>query len=155
MTGRRLAGIVLLAALSANGCHPKPDSGHDLDVGGCATAYARRVLSPAGPVLDVVAHHCLTTTDPTYRVASRIWLHLSDDIRAVRVRTDGADSAPTVISREDLERRYGPILSQGRKNELVWLLLPVGLLACATLMTIAVYGAVRGGVFIVTFRTDR
>lgn len=147
---RALAGALLLAALGTTGCQRPPDRGQDVDVGGCAPAHIQR--SPTAPVLDVTTDGCLGTVHPVRRLAGIAWLQLPDDIDVVRIRSAGPDSAPTMLTRADLERRHGPTPRPDRDDDLLFLLLPVGLLAYVSLIVLAAYGAVRAGVFVAVVR---
>ena len=147
-----LAGVLLLTTLGTAGCHPQVDRGYELEVGGCAPAHVWQ--DPTSSALAITTDGCLSTVDPIRRLAGIAWLHLPDDIHIVRIRTAGHDSAPTVLTRADLERRHGSIPRRERGDE-IWLLLPVGLLAYWSLIALAAYGTARAGVFVAFVRSRR
>lgn len=155
MNGLRcgLTALVLLGALSVAGCDTHVDRGFELDVGGCAPAHVER--NPAAPVLDITTEGCPGAADPIARLAATAWRRLPHGADVVRIRIAGAGSAPAVITRADLELRHGPTPRQQQGDDLVWLMLPVGLIAFAALTLLAAYGASRAGVVVVLTRTSR
>lgn len=145
-----LLGLLLAAALATTGCQRQGDQRQEIDIAGCAIAHV--VRDPSGTVLDITADGCARSIDPVDRLGRMAWLRLPDDAAFARVRTDGADSASTLLSRAELEDRYGPVPRRENGNGPLPLLLPVALVGFAILLGTAVYKSVRRGVIVVMYR---
>ena len=147
---RGLLAVVLVAGLSACGAGI-PQMTYDVDVTGCGKAQVRRMPTSDSTVLDVVVDELPGVADPTSRIARVIWRGLSSSIDLMRVRSVGSSSSPVVLTRAQLDHRYGPINpDRDTTDELLWMtLLLVPVTAAGAIVLLARIGRRTGLILIV------
>lgn len=159
---RLLAAAVLLAVAYLWVQLPDDDLARRV---GCSSVTVQRINVGADVLVVVHADGCRipqgrapTSVEVAQRLASTVWRSLELPVDAIRVEQSGVVPGTTVLTATELAQRFGPGPSgivrpaSDRRDDRIWLLLPIGHLVAGLTMVLAVRRMRRAGVVVLLFR---